>query len=489
MEIRCKGGSLLYYERILDAAVSREDTREVIVPDSLPDAAEILETCGQTLIRGKDVRSDAVVVSGLSELAVLYRTEDGGLGRLPVDVPFEAELDCPSPGDRLRIVASVRLVSGEARLFNSRKLAVRAEVCVTASVWSPRELEWAEEAEAEGRSLELLRETRTVWPCVEVDERTFTAEDTQPLPNGKPPAESILSVRASLREEEASPVGRKLVVRGSALVTAAYLSEGGEVAQADFRLPWSAFLELPEEGETDYALTTALTGCSAELGEGGFSFTLGGVAQAALRCRREIRCIADAYGTDFLFRPVFETAVLEGETVRDSGTDTLTLRLESLRKPRSFLDLFAECGRPRMDQETVRVSVAVKALCGMEDGSMELLTGRGEAVFPGEGSVPEVDCGELYASVTASGAEVRVPVRISRVRSREERVTFLTGGSAEEDGEGGPEPAVTLLRAEEGDTVWSLGKRKRVPCAAIRAYNRLEEGEEPVPGALLLLAK
>jgi hypothetical protein len=142
-----------------------------------------------------------------------------------------------------------------------------------------------------------------------------------------------------------------------------------------------------------------------------------------------------------------------------------------------------------MDQETVRVSVAVKALCGMEDGSMELLTGRGEAVFPGEGSVPEVDCGELYASVTASGAEVRVPVRISRVRSREERVTFLTGGAAEEGGEGGPEPAVTLLRAEEGDTVWSLGKRKRVPCAAIRAYNRLEEGEEPVPGALLLLAK
>ncbi len=142
-----------------------------------------------------------------------------------------------------------------------------------------------------------------------------------------------------------------------------------------------------------------------------------------------------------------------------------------------------------MDQETVRVSVAAKALCRMEDGGMELLTGRGEAVFPGTGCVPEVACGELYASLTASGAEVRVPVRISRERSRAERVTYLTGGAAEEGEEGGPEPAVTLLRAEAGDTVWSLGKRKRVPCAAIRAYNHLEEGEEPAPGTLLLLAK
>ncbi len=489
MEIRCKSGSLLYYERILDTAVSQEDTREVIVPDSLPDAAEILETGGQTLIRGKDVRLSGVAVSGLSELTVLYRTEDGALGRLPVDIPFETEVACEAPGDQVRIVAAVRLVSGDARLFNSRKLAVRAEVCVSVAVWIPKKLEWAEEAEAEGCSLELRRETRTVWPCLEVDERTFTAEDSQPLPGGKLPAESILSVRASLREEEASPVGRKLVVRGDALVTVVYLTEGGEVAQADFRLPWSAFLELPEEGETDYSLTTALTGCSVELGDGGFSFTVGGVVQAAIRVRRELGFISDAYGTDFLFRPVFETSVLEGETCRDSGTDTLSVRLESLRKPRSFLDLFAECGRPRQDQDAVRVSVAVKALCVMEDESMELLTGRGEAVFPGTGGVPEVSCGELYASVTAAGAEVRVPIRFRRTGSKEENLTFLTGGTAEEAGETKRGPTVFLLRAEKGDTVWSLGKRKNVPCAAIRAYNHLEEGEEVTPGMLLLLAR
>ncbi len=489
MEVRCKGGSLSYFEEILNTAVTREDTLEVVVPDSLPDAAELLVTSGQTLIRGKDAHPGGVSVSGLSELTVLYRNEDGGLARLPVDVPFEAEVNCAAGDDQVRIAASVRLVSGDARLLNSRKLAVRAEVCLTLSVLAMRELGYAEAVEAEGCSLELRREKRVLWPVAAADERTFTVEDSQPLPGGKPPARSVLFVRAALREEDAAPVGRKLVVRGGAAVTVTYFSEAGEIAEADFDFPWSAFLDLPEEGETAYSVTTALTGCSAELGEGGFTFTLGGVVQAAIRCRRELNVISDAYGTDCRFQPVFETAVLEGETARETGTDTLTVRLESLRKPRSFLDLCAECGRPRPDKDAYRVSVAVKALCTMEDGSLEVLIGRGESVLPGEGSIPELSCGELYASVTAAGAEVRVPILWSRERCERESVTYLTDGTAEELGQREERPTVTLLRAAEGDTVWSLGKRKSVPCAAIRAYNHLEEDEEPAPGALLLLAK
>lgn len=75
VEIRYRSESLNYYERCLNTAVTQEDTQEVIVPDSLPDVSEILETGGQTLIRGKDMHLSGVAVSGLSELTVLYRTE------------------------------------------------------------------------------------------------------------------------------------------------------------------------------------------------------------------------------------------------------------------------------------------------------------------------------------------------------------------------------------------------------------------------------
>ena len=262
MDIRFKGASLPYYERILNTAVSQEDTAETIIPDALPDVAELLMTDGQSLIRGKDVHRSGVSVSGISELNVLYRTEEGGISRLPVEIPFETEVSFNISEDASKIVASVNLTGCEARILNSRKLLLRAEVCITVSVWSPRTLRWAKKAETDGCQVEVKTECCTLRPVC-------GAEDNQPIPAGRPRAESLLSTRASLRWEEAEQVGRKLVVRGTAEITALYQTAEDEAAAAGFRLPWSAFLELPE-GETGlgWELATSLTGCSGELTEG-----------------------------------------------------------------------------------------------------------------------------------------------------------------------------------------------------------------------------
>ena len=111
MDIRFKGASLPYYERILNTAVSQEDTAETIIPDALPDVAELLMTDGQSLIRGKDVHRSGVSVSGISELNVLYRTEEGGIGRLPVEIPGrQPALPAQLPADQQLIdrVADMR---------------------------------------------------------------------------------------------------------------------------------------------------------------------------------------------------------------------------------------------------------------------------------------------------------------------------------------------------------------------------------------------
>ena len=490
MDIRFKGASLHYYERTLNTAVAQEDTLEMIVPDALPDASELLLTDGHSLIRGKDVHRSGVAVSGLSELTVLYRAEDGSLGRLPADIPFETEISFNVSDDAARVVSSVRLISGEARILNSRKLLLRAEVCITVSVWTPRELRWAAQAEPEGCSVELKTEKSLLRNVCAVEEKTFNAEDTLSLSAGKPRAEEILYARAALGGEEAEQVGRKLVVRGLAAVTAVYRTAAEEIAAADFRLPWSAFLELPEEGgDFSYELVTALTGCSAELTDGGFTIAVGGVAQAAIRRESEVCWIADAYGTDCVFTPVFESAAMDTEAVCEQRTETVTLRLDSMKKPRSIAYLTADCGKPRQEKDSVRVPVTAKALCVMDGGELELLSGRGEAVCAGCGSVPEVSCGEVFAAVTAGGVEVRSPVSFRRTGVRSRVLSFLTGGEAAQLPERPSGPNVVLLRASEGDSVWSLGKKKGISCAAIRSYNQLSEGEEPAPGTLLLLAR
>ena len=489
MEIKCKIGRLPVFERVLNTAVTREDTVELSLPDAMSDASELLLTDGQSLIRGKDVRGGSVTVSGISELTVLYRTEEGETERIPVDVPFEAEIG-PGSEDGSRVVASVHLVSAEARLLSARRLLVRAEVCVTASLWVPSELCWMEGAETNGCSVELRREKFVLTPAVAVEEKTFVSEDVQPLPAGKPPVESLLYARAVLRPEAAEPVGGKLVVRGSAGVTAVYRTAGGEIAQAELSQAWSAFPELPESGEgQNFETVAALTGCSVEADDGGFRVSVGGVVQAVVRSCEELELITDAYGTDCRLIPAVETSVVDGEAMQEIVTDTVSVRLEGLRKPRALVSLTADCGRPRQEKEGVRVPVAVKALCVMEDGRPELLTGRGEALCPGSGAVPEVSCGELYASVAALGAEVRVPVSFAVTRCRKEELRYLKGTEAEANASGEGQPSVTILRVSPGDSVWSLGKSRGLPSASIRAYNKLADGEEPATGSLLLLAR
>ena len=489
MEIRCKTGTLPIFERVLNTAVVREETAELTIPDAMPDAAELFLTDGLSLIRGKDVHDGGVTVSGLSELTVLYRTEEGDTERLGADVPFEAEANAGC-GEDARAVASVRLVSAEARLLSPRRVLVRAEVCVTVSLWAHSELHWLDAAETEGCSVELRREKVMLDPAVAVEEKTFTTEDVQPLPGGKPPVSALLYARAVLRPEGAEPVGGKLVVRGSAAVTAIYRTAGGEIAQAELSQPWSAFPELPDSGtEQHFEIVAALTGCSAEAEDGGFRITVGGVVQAVVRSREELTLITDAYGTDCRLLPVTETMTVDAEAVQEAAADTVSVRLECLRRPRALVTLTADCGRPRPDKDSVRVPVTVKALCMMEDGKPELLTGRGEALCPGSGYVPEVSCGDLYASVAALGAEVRVPVSFAVTRCRREEVRCLTAAEAGEAASRENLPSVTILRVSAGDSVWSLGKARSLPCASIRAYNALAEGEEPAPGSLLLLAR
>lgn len=491
MDIRFKGASLPYYERILNTSVSQEDTAETIVPDALPDVAELLMTDGQSLIRGKDVHRSGVSVSGVSELVVLYRTEEGEVGRLPVEIPFETEISFNIAEDTAKVVSSVHLIGCEARILNSRKLLLRSEVCVIVSVWSPSMLRWAAEAEPEGCQVERKAECCTLRPVSGVEEKTFTAEESQAMPAGRPQAESLLSTRASLRWEEAEQVGRKLVVRGTAEITALYRTVNNEAFSEGFRLPWSAFLELPEgEKGLSWDLVTSLTGCSGELTEeGGFSFAVGGVVQAVIRREKEVSWISDAYGIDCAFTPEFETAEMDTEALSELKSENIHIFLNSMRKPRSLVYLTADCGRPRQDKENLRVPVHVKALCLMEDGRPEQLSGRGELVCAYTGSMPEVRCGEASGTVTPGGIETRIPVSIRQVRCSRRTLNLLTGAEVSERAERCLGPNMVLLRAAEGDSVWSLGKKKGIPCAAIKSYNQMAEGEEPAPGSLLLLAR
>ncbi len=493
MEISFESESLRYFERLYSGSSTHEETTELIVPDALPDVGGVLSVEGSALLRGKEAGTDSLTVSGVCDLSILYLPEEGGtLQRLSTEVPFSAVIPCPGLTELGRAVVTLRLVSGEARLLNSRKLLVRTEVCVTAGVWLPRQLEWNSACRAEG-GIEVLCREYVLMPVTDVTEKTFSAGETLALPGGRPEPEEVLSARVSLRTEEMNGVGSKLILRGSARVGVFYISARGEPAEAELQLPWSLILELESEGaEQRCEVYTAVTGFRVSPAqEGGFLVELGAVAQAAVRTRVTLRCVADAYGIGNELETQVKTAELEtGGEILESG-DSLRLQLDAQKTVGRVVHICTWLGRPRTEEGETRITLQAKALCMGDNGSLTALSGRKEAVCPREtGQALTAEAGEAYGSVNGQGVEVRVPVSYRCPRWETGEVQMLTGAETVQESEPGEEqPAISVILAREGDSVWSLGKANRASCAGIRQVNGLEPEEEPAPGSLILVLR
>ena len=493
MEISFESESLRYYERLYSAAFTHEETTEMIVPDALPDVGGVLMVEGTALLRGKEANTDSLAVTGVCDLSILYLPEEGGeLQKLSMEAPFSAVTPCPGLTEQGRAAVSLRFMNGEARLLNSRKLLVRTEVCISAGVWLPRQLEWNRECRAEN-GVEVLTREYSLMPVTDVTEKTFSAGEVLDLPGGRPDAREILSARISLRTEEMNAVGSKLILRGTARTSVFYLAARGETGEAELQMPWSQILELEEEGaEQRVEVTTAVTGfrvVPAE--EGGILVELGAVAQAVVRSRRNIRCVADAYGISQDLDTRVETVRMEtGGEILETG-DSVRLQLEAQKSVGRVVHVCFGMGRPHPEDGEYRATVQAKALCLGEGGGWTALSGRGETVCPRESSAAmTAEAGEAYGAVNGRGVEVRVPVNYRCPRWEMGEVRVLTGAETVQETESGEkQPAISVILTREGDSVWSLGKANRVSCAGIRQVNGLETEEEPAAGSLILVLR
>ena len=495
MDISFESESLRYYEALPPAVCTHEETTELIVPDVMPDVGSILLTDGVALLRGKEAQKDKLLVSGVCELCVLYQPEEGGgLRRLQLEAPFEAVCDAPGLTELARTVVSLRLISAETRMLNSRKLLLRAEVLITGCGYLQKQLRWNVRCTGE-TELEVLQESRKFCPITEVTEKTFSAGESFALPGGKLPVERILNTRVALRPEESSTVGAKLILRGSMTAEVCYISGDGELDSADFRTPYSVILEL--EGYREGSLAQAelcLTGLHVDVPDSGsIVVEVGAVAQAVLRSPVQLSWISDAYSTQWAMDGSYESVELETESQQSLLEDSLRLNLEGLRAPRSVSDVSLMLSRPRKEEGQYKVTVTARALCSDESGAVTVLSGRGEAHCPAPqaGQSLRVQTGAVYAAMSGSGAELRIPVSFRTVGGERQKLKLLTQArlDTERPAIDAGIPSVSVLRLAEGESLWSLGKRRAVSQQLLRQVNELGPEEQPGAGQLLLIAR
>lgn len=284
-----------------------EETAEVILPDSCPDAVQVLFSGGMAFLRGKEITE--------GRLTHLRRGQRHGIGATPGGC---AARGCRSVYPHEHPPGGCQNSAGDGggnhrlpppigrHLVNPRKVMLRAAVSAEITLWQRRQ-----EGHITGCTQKNVCMQRKVLPirCLSaMGEKNYTVEDTvQVSPAGT--IRTLAGVQAELRHTDARLTGTRAVLKGEAELQILYLSSDGVFTTGTATLPFSQYIDLGDCGEEDeLQLTSCLTGADVEptLDGGGLNVTLQLLSMAKVWARREMGYMADAYSLEGTLTPETE---------------------------------------------------------------------------------------------------------------------------------------------------------------------------------------
>ena len=163
MVLSLKKQHLEDYRPAVMAETVTEETSDVIVPDSWPDAERICGSSGTVIVRSKECMAGKATVSGSAKVWVMYQTAENETKSMSAVLPYAVEFTDPSITENSNIMVQSRIISCEGRVINSRKLQVKASICVACTVFNNTEQVYCDGIESE-RSLEVQYGDEPVVP-------------------------------------------------------------------------------------------------------------------------------------------------------------------------------------------------------------------------------------------------------------------------------------------------------------------------------------
>lgn len=499
MELVFQEQKLQYLSRILFDTVSQEQTADVIIPDSIPDAARVVDAFGTLLIRAEECTGDSAAVSGLVQAGALVVGEDGSVQRIGAEIPFSVRRDFPKQAEECMMQSGCVLRSVDARLLNSRKVLLRVCVSCTISVYAPQVCTCYDISEP-APNLQLKRSVLPLRTPAQVGEKSFALNEVLELPNGKPEMARLLKCLFRTEIEEERMVGNKAVFKGALTVHALYAGEDETLTTCDWSVPFSQYAELERElDEGDLRTELTLTGADAEPDTpfGARRLIVGAnlLAQCTVFCIQSVSVIEDAFCTDAELTPTWEewrmTGILDQQEFRETAT------AEAEQQAQRIVDCWLLPDEAAVQRAEPRTEIELPLTCSVlyvdADGELQGKTLRPavrmetEIAPNAQCSVAQVSSGEIFCSAGSGGITLRVPVKVSVDSFAEHTIRAVSGGEIVPPGEPAQRrPAVLLRLTEKEESLWEIAKNCRANLQLISAANELNGANVPA-GTLLLI--
>lgn len=502
MEVSLNKTSVSCYNKIFSQTVRKEESQDSVVPDTMPDISEILETSGTLMIRSKDISDGGVRLTAGIAVNVVYKPEgeERACG-LELSIPVSITVEDENIKDGSECISSISILSVDTRVLNPRKILVKAEICADISCFALGKMELCGDAGDPSKGIYVRKKTVTLTPVVAVREKTFVLTDEFSIPASKAPAKELLSRRISVTADEVKPMGNKLVFKGCVKCRMLYCTTDDMVAEEEFTSNYSQIIEIDTACSDPVAeLGIMLTGAYFEVlssGEGRvISMELHLLAQTVCCERMEASYIADAYSnTNPLSLTMRENSMT---CIRRQAVLRENLR-EVCETPCQVLEVVGAYALPcavETASSGLHLPVTVCMIYKANDGTIHSGRRKLEIEFPlsledGERvRIMSADISDLYLSPAAEGIEVHLhgELNVSILGTCEFDV--VDGISCDETAalDHSGRPSLVVLKASSGDDLWSLAKENCSTLDMIRSVNGLD-GEDGTWEKYLLIPK
>ena len=217
---------------------------DCIVKDSKPDIIKIIHTKGSIIFEESKVNNQTVWVTGKLKFTVLYRS-DGNAGKVEtlsdtIDFGEKIMMDEIEELDTVKLSGKLEDLSITA--INSRKLAVRAVVGITAVSEQLREEELVSGAEGE-EDIQQKQENRQMLLLVTSKKDILRTHNEMNLPAASPNIGRILYYNADIQNKEVSLSNDRVQVQGMAHLDVLYSSLEGQLEWYDAMVPFSGTMD------------------------------------------------------------------------------------------------------------------------------------------------------------------------------------------------------------------------------------------------------
>lgn len=491
MEVGLNKTGFSCYDKTFSQTLRKEESQDSVVPDTMPDIGEILESSGSLMIRSKDIGEGGVRISASIAANVVYKSDgEERVCALELSVPVSVSVEDEGIRDDQECTAEINILSIDTRVLNPRKVLVRAEICAQIDCYTLGKMELCQDTDGKTEGIYVQKKNVLLTPAVSVREKTFVLTDELAIPASRASAAQILSHRVCISSDEVKPVGNKLIFKGSVKCGFLYLTADGLISEAEFESGYSQIIEIDTPCSDPVAeLTLMLTGAYFELMSSGdgrsISMEVHALAQAVCCERMEASYIADAYSNT---NPI-ELTMQEHNALCIRRQSVLRENLRQLYEtPYPVTDVLGAhtvAGLAERVDDTLRVPVSVCVIYRSGDGALHSGRKKYELSFPlaldddESASMSAVSISDLYLSPASGGIELRLHGEVSVSVFSTCRFEAVGAISCDESAtlDNSKLPSLVIVRAASGDDLWALAKENCSTIDLICKVNALEELE------------